>query len=483
MEGYLPIIKLLISHRANLNKKNEGELTALQLCVIVNSAEGAKLLVGGGADPNVGDDRGITPLARAAALGYLEVVKLLLDHHRTNPNKQDCQGSTPLHRAIVNHQLQTMIALLNAGADPTIPNHSLHNCMHRAAALGFLAGVEELMKWHPDLINKAKKDGFTPLHMAAVSGHTDIVSLLLSHPSCEVNVDDTDGLTSLHLAAHGGETAMLERLVGYGADLNCATREGNTALHFTLARKNMAAPSPLSPHILEVKKELDQLCGQDILQPEVVVGVFLVREGAKVHAANRLGLHPLTLQPPDVVQLFTRYSTAVDSRPPFHGTLRQKVGPFADICPKTPHKQLKVVETSSSSTISSTPPTASLPPTSPLPTSPPLPSSSSSLPPMTPVPTSTSGVDRSVNEYTSQVRCSPTGKTSTHMPNWQLLVPLTLLEEVVNIIKLCPVCLKNKADVTRGACRKDHHRLCRVCAARSSSVCVLCSSVVLRAPE
>ena len=52
---------------------------------------------------------------------------------------QDCQGSTPLHRAIVNHQLQTMIALLNAGADPTIPNHSLHNCMHRAAALGFLA--------------------------------------------------------------------------------------------------------------------------------------------------------------------------------------------------------------------------------------------------------------------------------------------------------------------------------------------------------
>ena len=67
-------------------------------------------------------------------------------------------------------------------------------------------------------------------------------------------------------------------------------------------------------NVLQVKKELDQLCGQDILQPEVVVGVFLVREGAKVHAANRLGLHPLTLQPPDVVQLFTRYSTAVDSR-------------------------------------------------------------------------------------------------------------------------------------------------------------------------
>ena len=43
------------------------------------------------------------------------------------------------------------------------------------------SGVEELMKWYPDLINKARKDGFTALHIAAVNGHTDIVSLLASH--------------------------------------------------------------------------------------------------------------------------------------------------------------------------------------------------------------------------------------------------------------------------------------------------------------
>ena len=32
---------------------------------------------------------------------------------------------------------------------------------------------------------------------------------------------------------------------------------------------------------------------------------------------------------------------------------------------------------------------------------------------------------------------------------------------VAHIIKLCPVCLKNQADVAHRACRKDHHRLCR----------------------
>ena len=67
-----------------------------------------------------------------------------------------------------------------------------------------------------------------------------------------MGVEDTDGLTPLHLAAHGGHTAMVERLVGYGADLNAATSQGNTALHLTLVRRNMAPPSLLSPHILEV---------------------------------------------------------------------------------------------------------------------------------------------------------------------------------------------------------------------------------------
>ena len=43
------------------------------------------------------------------------------------------------------------------------------------------SGVEEIMKWYPDLIKVAKKDGFTPLHIAAASGHTDVVSLLASH--------------------------------------------------------------------------------------------------------------------------------------------------------------------------------------------------------------------------------------------------------------------------------------------------------------
>ena len=58
-----------------------------------------------------------------------------------------------------------------------------------------------------------------------------------------------------------------------------------------------------------MKRELDILCGENILKPNVVVGVFLVREGANIHAVNQRGLHPLSVHPPDVAQLVTGYTT------------------------------------------------------------------------------------------------------------------------------------------------------------------------------
>ena len=57
-----------------------------------------------------------------------------------------------------------------------------------------------------------------------------------------------------------------------------------------------------------MKRELDLLCGPDTLKPNVIVGVFLVREGANIHALNKQGLHPLSVRPPDVAQLVNSYA-------------------------------------------------------------------------------------------------------------------------------------------------------------------------------
>ena len=63
---------------------------------------------------------------------------------------QDNQGNTALHRAVFGSQLQSVIPLLNAGADPKIPNHALNNSMHRASTVGFvcIVGVKQTLCIH-----------------------------------------------------------------------------------------------------------------------------------------------------------------------------------------------------------------------------------------------------------------------------------------------------------------------------------------------
>lgn len=80
-----------------------------------------------------------------------------------------------------------------------------------------------------------------------------VVILSCLQPNCDINAKDDSGLTALHIAVHEGHTKMVERLVGYGADLNCTTEEGNTPLHLTLGRNTMLPPSHLTPEIMQVR--------------------------------------------------------------------------------------------------------------------------------------------------------------------------------------------------------------------------------------
>jgi len=77
-------------------------------------AEALKTLLNHGADPNLADRDGATPLTTAAGMyGGLELVQLLLDHH-ADPNKPDSQGLPPLAH-VGNEEIRT--ALLKAGAN------------------------------------------------------------------------------------------------------------------------------------------------------------------------------------------------------------------------------------------------------------------------------------------------------------------------------------------------------------------------------
>lgn len=75
------------------------------------------------ADINVVDNRGSTPLHRAASKGNLDVVKLFMAHKdKLKIDIKDAYGNTPLHLACEEDRQDEAMLLVENGADPKILN-------------------------------------------------------------------------------------------------------------------------------------------------------------------------------------------------------------------------------------------------------------------------------------------------------------------------------------------------------------------------
>ncbi|GAB0134885.1 hypothetical protein EsDP_00003239 [Epichloe bromicola] len=73
------------------------------------------------ASTRVRDRRGQYPIHRAAAVGSVPMVKLLLQN-RSPLNPTDIEGYTPLHHAVAEGHGDVAITLLKEGADFTLKN-------------------------------------------------------------------------------------------------------------------------------------------------------------------------------------------------------------------------------------------------------------------------------------------------------------------------------------------------------------------------
>ena len=78
------------------------------------------MLTAAGADVNLGEQMGDTPLHRAALFGQAELIDVLIEAG-ADPNVRNRIEGTPLHSAASGSQGAAAIrALLEAGADPTL---------------------------------------------------------------------------------------------------------------------------------------------------------------------------------------------------------------------------------------------------------------------------------------------------------------------------------------------------------------------------
>lgn len=81
------------------------------------------MLLDNGADINIADNRGATPLHRAASKGNLEIVKFILSFKEDlKVDATDFYGNTPLHLACEEDRQDEAVLLVQAGAKLDVNN-------------------------------------------------------------------------------------------------------------------------------------------------------------------------------------------------------------------------------------------------------------------------------------------------------------------------------------------------------------------------
>uniref|UniRef100_UPI003590217E 26S proteasome non-ATPase regulatory subunit 10-like isoform X2 n=1 Tax=Myxine glutinosa TaxID=7769 RepID=UPI003590217E len=113
--GRTDIVRALIAHHANINATTKRAQTPMLYAASRNRQER-------GADANLADCLGATPLHRAASCGHLKVLRILVEHG-ANVQKADAQGNSPLHLACEEERTAEAQLLVRHCADLSLRNH------------------------------------------------------------------------------------------------------------------------------------------------------------------------------------------------------------------------------------------------------------------------------------------------------------------------------------------------------------------------
>jgi ankyrin repeat protein len=278
MAGRIEMVDLLLQHNADLSLKNPEGQSTLHISSLSGADDMVDFLLAKGANPQLSDNCGRTPLWYAAYGKCSDrVFHALLNAYTHTSVSESCGESddkmpTPLWAAAAGGFLDRASALLDHGADAGVRDKNGRTLLHRPEWVISAALTELLLKYGADPWAKDNLGKRLPLHRAADQGRLDICIQLLESmiqdERCSrveaVNVQDSQGLTPLMCAALNGSLPLVVYLAKiWNADVTLQDIHGNDAFYCACAK------------------------GYD------TVAVFLLGIGASINRGNMDGNTPL----------------------------------------------------------------------------------------------------------------------------------------------------------------------------------------------
>jgi ankyrin repeat protein len=254
-----------------------GGFTAAMYAAREGALDAIGALADGGANLNLADPDGSTPLILAIINAHYDVAALLAEKG-ADLDRADSTGMTPLYAAVDMNTLQFMHGRPTSRPSGQLDSVELIKALVARGAKPDLALTAPTLQRHNNGPNQNLGEGTTPLMRAAKSGDVAVMRLLLA-AGADATLKQKNQNTLLMLAAgfgrkfnqnadsqeyeRGTEAELFEAVklcVELGLDVNAANVAGDTAMHVA--------------------------AGESIVR-------FLAEHGARLDVKNRQGRTPL----------------------------------------------------------------------------------------------------------------------------------------------------------------------------------------------
>ncbi len=236
------IISFLVFNGAELNTVAHGSTTVTE--AIRQNLATLKFIVDLGANIELRDKKGNTPLLYASYNGDFEAAKYLLSIG-ANVNATNSMGQSVLHLAAKRASVKTLEMLIQKGADARRFDNNGYNLLHLAARHSVNPDmVTTLIKKYGFNPNSLTKNDYrnTPLILAAIDNSRVGVMNALLRNGANPNLSNAYGFAPIHAAAafvqefydnvYYDNSLRLKLLLEAGANVNAqVTSTKETALH------------------------------------------------------------------------------------------------------------------------------------------------------------------------------------------------------------------------------------------------------------
>jgi ankyrin repeat protein len=318
----LAVMKFLHSKGANPNLYDMDGMSPIHYASLEGKQKAVELLLIFGADINAASLQpskkvymqqwGATPLVMATSMGHVELVKFLVKQG-ADIEAKDQQGRTSLFFAIKN-TFENVFAVLKAGednekkyftvADFLISHGADINCQDingdspllyvTHSGSGSLAAMKYLIEKGAN-VNRENNEGMTPIIVAVKDNKLEKVQLLINSGSLDLNKKESLGRPPLWFSAQNTGMECAKLLIDHGADINERLPSGNTLLMDAIQREFFVFADLLMEKgagVNGVNKKGETALIIAVEKNNLGIIKNLVERGADINAKDNTGITP-----------------------------------------------------------------------------------------------------------------------------------------------------------------------------------------------